>query len=60
MGAPKKDEHLIAVTKTGDDQQTVLAFTETAVENGLFSKLAGVDSVNSIDEVWKALKALKA
>lgn len=57
MTGPKKEEYLVAITKTDDAQQTALVFTKKAVEKGLFSQITGVASVKSIDEVWKALKS---
>ena len=49
------EEHLAALSKTSDSQQTALVFTEKAIKEGLFTNITGVDAGTSIKEVWKAL-----
>ena len=50
-----KEEHLAAISDVGDKQQTILVFSQDAVEEGLFSEITGVSSGKSIDKIWKAL-----
>lgn len=50
-----RKDFLIAVTKMDDAQQTLLVFTEDAVEDGLFAEVTDISSVKSIEGLWKAL-----
>ena len=50
-----KDDYLVVSTDMGGSQQTLLVFTEKAVEDGLFAEVTGISSVKSIEDLWKAL-----
>ena len=48
-------EMLVVVTRTSGEQQTFLVFNNDAISNGLFTKIVGTATGNTIDEIWKVV-----
>lgn len=56
---PNKEQHLVYVTETAENEQTFLMFNEKAIAEGLFTDTVGVDAGSSIDEVWKVISGIQ-
>lgn len=55
--APGFPDHLVVVTKTGENEHMVVVFTDEAIQQGLFMQMIGIDAGSTMAEVWKAIAA---
>ena len=46
------EKYLVLVTSTGDSEQTLLVYGETAIKEGLFRETIGIDVGSSVTDAW--------
>lgn len=49
------EDHLVVITKTGDNEQTLLVYSDESVKQGLFRDTIGIDAGKSVTEVWDTI-----